>query len=86
MNKAGLNDMQFLKLDQVKERVALSRTAIYGAMECGNFPKPYSLGQLSKRGTKEGGHAVRWLASDIERWMRSRPKQEVSQAQTTEKS
>ena len=66
------DELQFLTLKQVMSRVALSRSCIYEAMSDKRFPRPYRLGRLTKRGKQKNGKAVRWLLSDVERWMQAR--------------
>ncbi|WP_375752885.1 AlpA family transcriptional regulator [Vibrio sp. HN007] len=51
--------MRFLKLKEVMQKTALSRSAIYRKMDEGSFPKTISLGD----------RAVAWLESEIEEWM-----------------
>ncbi len=53
---------RFLKLPEVKARVALSRASIYAKMIDGRFPKSVSL----------GARAVAWRETDIEAWMTAR--------------
>jgi prophage regulatory protein len=53
---------RFLRLPDVKHQVSLSRSAIYGKIKAGEFPKPYSLGP----------RAVGWLSDDIDGWIASR--------------
>ncbi|EGR2323850.1 AlpA family phage regulatory protein [Vibrio sp. 7-5(1-a)] len=58
MNK-GDTDMRFLKLKEVMQKTALSRSAIYRKMGEGSFPKSVSLGD----------RAVAWIESEVEEWM-----------------
>lgn len=51
-----------LRLPEVKERVGLSRSAIYAAISHGEFPRPVSL----------GARAVGWLNSEVENWLKER--------------
>ncbi len=51
--------MRFLKLKEVMEKTALSRSAIYRIMNDGEFPKSISLGD----------RAVAWVESEVELWM-----------------
>ncbi len=51
--------MRFLKLKEVMQKTALSRSAIYRKMDEGRFPKPVSLGD----------RAVAWIESEVEEWM-----------------
>ena len=53
-----------LRLPAVKQRCGLSRTAIYGAIQRGEFPKQVELGL----------RAVGWLESDINQWIADRRK------------
>lgn len=53
---------RFLRLPDVKHQVGLGRSAIYGKIKAGEFPKPYPLGP----------RAVGWLSDDISRWIDSR--------------
>ncbi|RKF20178.1 AlpA family transcriptional regulator [Alginatibacterium sediminis] len=51
--------MRFLKLKEVMEKTALSRSAIYRKMNEEQFPKSISLGD----------RAVAWVESEIDEWM-----------------
>ena len=53
--------MRFLKLKEVMQKTALSRSAIYRKMDEGSFPKSVSLGD----------RAVAWIESEVEEWMES---------------
>ncbi|MDA0385963.1 MULTISPECIES: AlpA family transcriptional regulator [Vibrio harveyi group] len=53
--------MRFLKLKDVMDKTALSRSAIYRKMGNGLFPQSISLGD----------RAVAWIESEIEEWMES---------------
>jgi len=50
-----------LRLNDVKTRTGLSRSTIYLRMQNGTFPKSVSLGV----------HAVGWLDSEIEDWIKA---------------
>jgi len=50
---------RILRLEDVKFRTGLSRTAIYRMMENRNFPRPISLGLRS----------VGWVESEIDTWV-----------------
>ena len=54
---------RLLRRRQVEEITSMSRSAIYRAMQIGDFPRP----------VKVGPAAVRWRESDIVRWLESRP-------------
>ncbi len=51
--------MRFLKLKEVIEKTALSRSAIYRKMNDGEFPESVSLGD----------RAVAWVESEVDVWM-----------------
>ncbi|EIV8609174.1 AlpA family transcriptional regulator [Vibrio sp. Isolate23] len=51
--------MRFLRLKEVMEKTALSRSAIYRKMKDEDFPTTISLGD----------RAVAWVESEIEEWM-----------------
>jgi prophage regulatory protein len=51
--------MRFLKLKEVMQKTALSRSAIYRKMDEGSFPKSVSLGD----------RAVAWVETEVEDWM-----------------
>ena len=54
-----------LRLPVIKQRTGLSRSEIYRRERLGEFPRRVSL----------GARAVGWFASDIEKWVKSRPRQ-----------
>ncbi|MCY9803767.1 AlpA family transcriptional regulator [Vibrio scophthalmi] len=51
--------MRFLKLKEVMEKTALSRSAIYRKMNEDQFPQSISLGD----------RAVAWVESEVDEWM-----------------
>ncbi|EKO3535984.1 AlpA family transcriptional regulator [Vibrio fluvialis] len=55
----GERPMRFLKLKEVMEKTALSRSAIYRKMSDGEFPQSVSLGD----------RAVAWVESEVDEWM-----------------
>jgi prophage regulatory protein len=52
----------FLRLPQVIQITALSRSTIYDHMDQGTFPKQFKIGP----------RAAGWLASDIQKWIDGR--------------
>ena len=58
----GERPMRFLKLKEVIEKTALSRSAIYRKMDEGNFPVSVSLGD----------RAVAWVEEEVNNWMEMR--------------
>ncbi len=54
---------RLLRLADVCDRTALGRSSIYQLMRDGEFPMS----------VKIGGHAVRWRAADIARWIEDLP-------------
>ncbi len=57
----GEHPMRFLKLKEVMEKTALSRSAIYRKMNDGEFPQSVSLGE----------RAIAWGESEVDEWMDS---------------
>ena len=55
-------ELQFLRLSEVRTRVPLCEAQIYKMIAKGGFPRPYDL----------GGRARGWLRSDIEAWIKAR--------------
>lgn len=51
-----------LRLPQVKQACALSRSELYRRINAGQFPKPVSIGR----------RAVAWRDTDIQAWIASR--------------
>ncbi|CAK2075671.1 AlpA family transcriptional regulator [Vibrio crassostreae] len=60
--------MRFLKLKEVIEKTALSRSAIYRKMDEGDFPGSVSLGD----------RAVAWVEEEVNNWMEMRLAQRSS--------
>ena len=58
-NNIGGRPMRFLKLKEVMQKTALSRSAIYRKMNDDNFPQSINLGD----------RAVAWVDSEVEDWM-----------------
>ena len=52
-----------IKRPEVERITRLSRSAIYAAMDAGEFPRPVRIGR----------RAVAWRLADIEAWLASRP-------------
>ena len=50
---------QIIKLNQVKQLTALSRSSIYRKASEGTFPKPIKLGERSSG----------WLQSEVNKWV-----------------
>ena len=58
------SDSRLLRLGDVLVRSGLSRSTVYRQMDEGAFPRPL----------KVGVRAVRWLESEIDSWLSSRPR------------
>ncbi len=52
-----------IRRPEVERITLLSRSAIYAAMDAGEFPRPVRIGR----------RAVAWRLADIEAWLASRP-------------
>lgn len=50
---------RLLRLADVKQRIGLGKTVIYGMIAAGKFPKPY----------KPTARAARWSEREIDRWI-----------------
>lgn len=53
---------RLLRMAEVRNRTALSRSAIYAYMATGAFPQPVSIGARS----------VAWIESDVKAWVAAR--------------
>ncbi|MGE0055706.1 MAG: helix-turn-helix transcriptional regulator [Hyphomicrobium sp.] len=51
-----------LPMDEVLERVSISKTQLYRLINAGEFPKPVPMGR----------HRVAFLASEVQAWIKSR--------------
>jgi prophage regulatory protein len=57
--ESGMEEDRFLRIEEVMKRVGIKRTAIYGMVALGTFPKPI---KLSKK-------AARWSNNEISAWI-----------------
>jgi prophage regulatory protein len=64
MNNEQVPADRFLRIDAVKNMIALSQTKIYAMQTEGTFPHSYQL----------GGRAVGWLESEVRGWMSQCPR------------
>ncbi len=53
-----------IRRPEVEQITRLSRSAIYAAMDAGEFPRPVRIGR----------RAVAWRLADIEVWLQTRPR------------
>ncbi|CAH1561503.1 helix-turn-helix transcriptional regulator [Vibrio owensii] len=51
--------MRFLRLQEVKEKTGLSKSAIYSKIKEGEFPASVPI----------GSRTVAWIDSDVEKWL-----------------
>ena len=58
----GEDQMQLLRLPEVKERTGLSRSVIYEFISKGRFPKP----------VKITPRAVAWVDEEVDQWIQER--------------
>lgn len=63
-------EQKILRLDDVRRVTGLSKTAVYGLIKRGAFPRPI---QLTPR-------AVGWRVADVDEWVASRPETEAAKA------
>ncbi|WP_235530305.1 helix-turn-helix transcriptional regulator [Sphingomonas sp. Leaf62] len=52
-----------MRRPEVEQVIGLSRSAIYAAMDRGDFPRPIQIGR----------RAVGWKSTDIDSWLDKRP-------------
>lgn len=57
-----MEQIRVMRRPEVERTVGLSRSAIYAAMDRGDFPRPIQIGR----------RAVGWRASDVTNWLESR--------------
>jgi prophage regulatory protein len=57
-------EVQYLRIQDVVQRVGLSRSTIWNMSSDGRFPAPRNL----------SGRSVGWLAADVRAWIDSRPR------------
>ena len=60
---APADSYQLIRLPQVREILPLSKPSIYRLIADGKFPAPVRIG---------GGHAVAWVRSEVEAFVRVR--------------
>lgn len=54
---------RIMRRPEVEKTVGLSRSAIYAAMDRGDFPRPIQIGR----------RAVGWKSNDVSVWLDARP-------------
>ena len=54
-------NQRIIRLPEVRNLVGLGRTAIYGKIKIGDFPKPVKLGRVSG-----------WVESEVQAWINSK--------------
>lgn len=58
-----MNANRIMRRPEVEQVIGLSRSAIYAAMDRGDFPRPIQIGK----------RAVGWKSTDIDSWLDKRP-------------
>jgi predicted DNA-binding transcriptional regulator AlpA len=66
INTVNMRPDRFVRVEEVAQRIGVSKFTIYGWVKRGAFPKSYQL-------NPEIGSAVAWRESEIEQWMGTRP-------------
>ena len=64
----GIESEQLIKLNQVLQACAISRSAMYEMIARNEFPVPVQVGR----------RAVAWRQKEVLEWIRSRPKRSIS--------
>lgn len=54
--------LQLLTVEQLEDKLSLSKATIYRWLGAGQFPRPI----------KVGNHATRWLSSEVDEWIACR--------------
>jgi len=62
---------RFIRLREVKERVALSQSRIYDLVSHGEFPRPVKLGAVRKE-SKIDSRTNYWLENEVENYIDER--------------
>ena len=62
---------RFIRLREVKERVALSQSRIYDLVSHGDFPKPVKLGGVRKA-SKIDSRTNYWLEHEVDHYIDAR--------------
>ena len=62
---------KFIRLEEVKERVALSQSRIYDLVSHGEFPRPVKLGAVRKE-SKIDSRTNYWLENEVENYIDER--------------
>lgn len=58
-----METIRIMRRPEVEKAIGLSRSAIYAAMDRGDFPRPIQIGR----------RAVGWKSIDINAWLEQRP-------------
>ena len=61
-------EQRYIKVRELSEKFGVAKSTIYKWMNEKNFSKPVVFGEAKKNAT------VRWLESEIEEWLESRPR------------
>lgn len=72
-NSLGKFMERLLNRQDVERRIGLTRSTLYRLMRCDDFPLPVQIGPRS----------FRWLPSEIEAWIETRPRSNGERTQTT---
>ena len=62
---------RFIRLKEVKERVALSQSRIYDLVSHGEFPRPVKLGAVRKE-SKIDSRTNYWLENEVDNYIDER--------------
>jgi len=62
---------KFIRLEEVKERVALSQSRIYDLVSHGEFPRPVKLGAVRKE-SKIDSRTNYWLEHEVDHYIDER--------------
>jgi prophage regulatory protein len=68
-------NIELMKKDQVLAICAISNATLYRMIKQGSFPEPVS---------PTGGRSVAWIRSEVEQWIKKRPRVHLATKNPTE--
>ncbi len=67
------SDERYIKVSEVAKRIGVARSTIYRWVDEGHFPKPVIFGPV-----KDYNSTSRWLRTEVEQWIESRPREKTN--------
>ena len=66
------SDERYLKVGDIMSWLGVARSTIYRWVNEGHFPKPVVFGP-----EKDKNSTTRWLRTEVEQWIKSRPREKT---------